>query len=112
MTRVAVIRKVSPSDLRAEGVVDLGGVTDTSVLFVRTKVSVHLFHAELMPPRKLDAWGISKVIERLEGGDELRTLSRDIGIEPGTLAEDLALHGWKSSSRRSRGQQNRRKVQV
>jgi hypothetical protein len=35
---------ITIAQLRAEGVIEVGGIEDTAVLFVRTERSVHLFH--------------------------------------------------------------------
>ena len=39
-------KAVTPSTLNAEGVLDVGSIPASSILYVLTCVGVHLFHAE------------------------------------------------------------------
>jgi len=44
------VSRITLSQLRAEGVIEVDVVGDTSVLFVTTRVGLHLFHAEHFGP--------------------------------------------------------------
>src|SRR4029077_15753602 len=82
------VRSISPMELRAEGVVELGRVG--SALFVLTEERLHVFHVSGIPPRKLDAWGIERALDRLRQGQVfISELSCELDIDERYLREDL-----------------------
>lgn len=86
------MKPISPTELRAEGVLELGCVGGT--LFVLTNKCLHLFHVLELPQRKLDAWGVARAIDRLRSGQVLfAELAHELGIHKDRLREDLYAAG-------------------
>lgn len=85
---------ISPAQLRAEGVLEVGCAVG-SVLFVRTRVRVHLFRAPDLPDRDLDDYGAARAIHLLEEGFTAGDVTQRMGISFKTLALALATRGYE-----------------
>ena len=106
MTTVARARRVSPAELRAEGVRELGCVAGSCMLFVQTDRALHLFHPDAVPDRKLDAYGVARVVQLLERGVTIYEIARMLGYsDHRMIVRDLAATGViVEHSNRSRAQ--------
>jgi hypothetical protein len=85
--------RVSPKELLAEGVLEIGCVG--SALFVLTEKKLHLFYKVGMLDRKIDSYGIARAIELLDRGSNVKRIASDIGVTEHTLARQLAEAGYK-----------------
>ena len=94
MTRVYAIKKVSAADLRAEGILDVGCASGTSVLYVRTRRRLHLFHVQSMPDRALDDYAIQLAVTWIDMGASLEQVARNLGVDDRNLSRDLAAAGY------------------
>jgi len=64
---------ITIAQLRAEGVLEVGGIDDTAILFVRTEHGVHLFHRNEISDRLMRA---DQTINVLHSGSSERHLPR------------------------------------
>lgn len=87
--------RVSPAELRARGVAELGRASSTSVLYVLTSDRLYLFHAENLPDRALDAYAVAQAVLRIEGGVSSAQIARDLGVDAATLQRALLAAGYE-----------------
>jgi hypothetical protein len=90
---------MTPQDLRNEGVIDLGHVEGTAALYVRTRAGLHLQHVERVPTRRLDAWGVQRVLERYYDGEGLNAIADSLGVHVRLLRADLEAIGCSPTKR-------------
>jgi hypothetical protein len=86
---------VSPADLRAEGVVELGGFPGTSVLYVRTSSRLLLFHVECLRDRALDAYAVTLAVNWIEDGLTSAQVAGNLGVNEVTLRRALLAAGYE-----------------
>lgn len=105
---------VTVAALRAEGVVEVGRAAGTSVLFVRTRVKIHLIHATSLPDRALDAYAVQLAVTWIDGhGLPGHEVAQNLGVNEATLRKELASAGyertlaWRYPARKSRGRGGR-----
>ena len=90
---------VTPASLRAEGVLEIGCATGTSVLFVRTKVKIHLLHTTSLPDRVLDDYAVSMAVNWIEShGMPSYEVARSLGVTETTLRTALSKAGYERIS--------------
>jgi hypothetical protein len=87
---------ISPSSLRAEGILEIGCVQGTSVLFVRTRVKLHLLHTTWLPDRRLDDYAVSLAVTWIEGhGLPSYEVADNLGVSDATLRNALVAAGYE-----------------
>jgi len=87
--------RVTPSSLRAEGILEMGSATGTSLLFVRTRVKLHLLHATWLPDRHLDNYAVRLAVTWIEDhGLPSCTVAKNLGVSEVTLRGALAAAGY------------------
>jgi hypothetical protein len=87
--------RVTPTSLRAEGILEMGSATGTSLLFVRTRVKLHLFHATWLPDRQLDDYAVRLAVTWIEDhGLPSCTVAKNLGVSETTLRVALAKAGY------------------
>lgn len=84
--------------LRAEGVLEVGRANGTSVLYVRTRRGLHLFHTIAMPDRVLDKYAVELAVSWIEMGSPSRDVARDLGVGETTLRDALLAAGYQRLS--------------
>lgn len=90
---------VTPASLRAEGVLEIGCATGTSVLFVRTKVKIHLLHTTSLPDRVLDDYAVGLAVNWIEShGMPSYEVARNLGVNETTLRKALSKAGYERTS--------------
>jgi len=93
------IDRVTPSLLRAEGILEIGCAQGTSVLFVRTRVKLHLLHATWLPDRQLDDYAVSLAVTWIEGhGLPSCEVAKNLGVSETTLRKALVAAGYERIS--------------
>jgi hypothetical protein len=91
-----VTRGVTPASLRAEGILEIGGATGTSVLFVRTRAKLHLFHSTSLPDRALDDYAVALAVNWIEGhGLPSYEVARNLGVSESALRKALVSAGYE-----------------
>jgi len=94
-----IITKVTPESLRAEGILEIGCATGTSVLFVRTRVKLHLLHATWLPDRQLDDYAVNLAVTWIEGhGLPSCEVAKNLGVSEPTLRRALTAAGYERLS--------------
>jgi hypothetical protein len=88
------IARVTPTSLRAEGIVEVGRASNTSLLFVLTKEKLHVFHASALPDRKLDDYAVALAVNWIESGLPSFEVARNLGVGEPTLRHALADAGY------------------
>ncbi len=108
------ITGVSLAELRAEGVLEIGRAVGTSVLFVRTRVKIHLLHATSLPDRELDDYAVQLAVTWIDDhGLPGHEVARNLGVGEVSLRKALARAGyertlaWRYAPRASRGRGGR-----
>jgi hypothetical protein len=86
---------VRPAELRAEGVLDLGAASETSVLYVRTADRLYLFHADCMRDRVLDGYAITLAVNWIEDGFTSAEVAGNLGVNKATLQRALSDAGYE-----------------
>lgn len=90
---------VTPAALRAEGILEIGRVQGTSVLFVQTRVKLHLLHSTWLPDRQLDDYAVSLAVTWIEGhGLPSCTVANNLGVSETTLRNALTKAGYERLS--------------
>ena len=90
---------VTPTALRAEGILEIGRVPGTSVLFVQTRVKLHLLHSTWLPDRQLDDYAVSLAVTWIEGhGLPSCTVANNLGVSETTLRNALTKAGYERLS--------------
>lgn len=90
--------KISPGQLRDEGVIDIGRARGTAVCFVRTARGLHLFHAKLLPDRALDSYAISLAVNWLELGHSADWVASNFDVNATHLTAELERAGYQRIS--------------
>lgn len=87
---------VTAASLRAEGVLEIGRATDTSVLFVRTRLKLHLIHMANLPDRQLDDYAVRLAVTWIEDqGLPSIAVAKNLGVTQETLRKALAAAGFE-----------------
>lgn len=86
--------RVTPASLRAEGILEIGRATDTSVLFVLTREKLHVFHELSLPERALDDYAVQLAVNWIESGIPGYEVARNLGISEVTLQRGLTAAGY------------------
>lgn len=87
---------VTPGQLRAEGILEIGRAASTSVLFVRTRVKLHLLHVTWVPDRELDDYAVRLAVAWIEDqGHASYSVARDLGVSQDTLRKALVAAGYQ-----------------
>lgn len=90
---------VTPTTLRAEGILEIGRVQGTSVLFVQTRAKLHLFHSTWLPDRQLDDYAVNLAVTWIEGhGLPSCTVANNLGVSETTLRNALTKAGYERLS--------------
>ena len=90
---------VTPAALRAEGIIEIGRVQGTSVLFVQTRAKLHLLHSTWLPDRQLDDYAVSLAVTWIEGhGLPSCTVANNLGVSETTLRNALTKAGYERLS--------------
>jgi len=116
-----LVPRVSPASLRAEGVLEVGCAPGTSILFVRTRVKLHLLHTTSLPDRALDDYAVRLAVNWIEDhGLASCDVAKNLGVSQPTLRLALnkagyarlgasdAQHAQRAGARASRKFGNRR----
>ena len=91
--------RVTPELLRAEGILEIGCATGTSVLFVRTRVKLHLIHSTWLPDRQLDDYAVSLAVTWIEDhGLPSYEVAKNLGVSETTLRRALTAAGYERLS--------------
>lgn len=87
---------ITPASLRAEGVLEIGCAPGTSVLYVRTRAKLHLFHVTWLPDRQLDDYAVSLAVNWIEGhGLPGYVVADNLGVNENTLRKALLAAGYE-----------------
>ena len=89
------MKRITPSALRAEGVVEIGAALGTSVLFVLTRRGLHLFRSDALPDRTLDRYGVDLAVTWMGLGAHSEHVARDLGITEANLRRSLLAAGYQ-----------------
>lgn len=92
-------KQISPCQLRQEGVIEIGAVPNTSIVFVLTEEGLHLFHTVSIPDRIFDAYAVAMIITRFEAGSSLTKIANDLGVDPDHVFATLRKVGYVLKSR-------------
>lgn len=98
--RVRKVRvRITPSSLRAEGILEIGCALGTSLLFVRTRLKLHLLHATWLPDRQLDTYAVNLAVAWIETqGLSSRAVAKNLGVSDATLRRALTTAGYERLS--------------
>ena len=93
------ITRVTPESLRAEGILEIGCVQGTSVLFVHTRVKLHLLHSTWLPDRQLDDYAVRLAVTWIEDhGLPSYEVAKNLGVSETTLRSALTAAGYERLS--------------
>jgi hypothetical protein len=88
--------RFSPAGLRAEGVLEIGRVTGTGMLYVRTRVKLYLMHETWLPDRRLDDYAVRLALNWLENhGLPSYEVASNLGVNDATLRQALLEAGYE-----------------
>lgn len=79
---------VKASDLRSEGVIEVGAITQ-HVLFVRTHARIVITRAESLAANHIDSYIIDRTKELQSHGWKIREIAPMFGVDSGTLGNAL-----------------------
>ena len=88
--------RLTPAGLRAEGVLEIGRVTGTCMLYVRTRVKLYLMHETWLPDRRLDDYAVRLALNWLENhGLPSYEVASNLGVNHATLRQALLEAGYE-----------------
>jgi hypothetical protein len=88
--------QITPEALRAEGVLEVGCAPGTSVLYVRTRVKLHLLHTTWLPDRRLDDYAVALAMRWLEDyGLPSYEVASNFDVSETTLRQALLAAGYE-----------------
>lgn len=94
-----VVGHVTPASLRDEGVLEIGCAPGTSVLYVRTRVKLHVLHATWLPDRQLDDYAVRLAVAWIQDqGLSNGEVAKNLGVSENTLRQALTAGGYERSS--------------
>ena len=94
-----VVGQVTPASLRDEGVLEVGCAPGTSVLYVRTRVKLHVIHATWLPDRHLDDYAVSLAVAWIQDqGMSNVAVAANLGVSENTLRQALTAAGYERVS--------------
>lgn len=86
--------QITPASLRAEGVLEVGRAPGTSILYVRTRVKLHILHATWVPDRQLDDYAVALAMRWIEDyGMPSHEVASNLGVNKETLRHALLAAG-------------------
>jgi hypothetical protein len=87
---------LTPAAIRAEGVLEIGRVAGTSVLYVRTRVRLCLMHQTWLSDRRLDDYAVRLAVNWLENhGLPSYEVAGNLGVNETTLRQALLEAGYE-----------------
>lgn len=86
---------MTPAQLFDEGVVSLGIVPGTSVLYVETDQRVFFTHMTWLPNRKLDGYAVQLAVAWISMGGTTEGVSDDLGVDHKNLRLALEAAGYE-----------------
>jgi hypothetical protein len=90
---------VTPAMLRAEGICEIGRAQGTSVLFVLTRVKLHLFHTTWLPDRQLDDYAVTLAMSWIENcGLSSGEVAGNLGVNEVTLRQAFLAAGYERAA--------------
>ena len=95
--------EVTPASLRAEGVLEVGRAAGMSVLYVLTRVKLHLLHLTWVPDRRLDDYAITLALNWIENGMPSYEVAGNLGVQEDTLRHALLAAGYERALPVARG---------
>lgn len=88
--------RLTPAGLRAEGVLEIGRVAGTGMLYVRTRVKLYLMHETWLPDRRLDEYAVRLALNWLENhGLPSYEVASNLGVNDATLRQALLEAGYE-----------------
>lgn len=97
--------RITPESLRAEGILEIDRAQGTSVLFVRTRVKIHLLHSTWLPDRQLDDYAVNLAVTWIEDhGLPSCEVAKNLGVSEPTLRRALTAAGYERLSPEQHGQ--------
>ena len=94
-----VVGQVTPTSLRDEGVLEIGCATGTSVLYVRTRVKLHIIHTTWLPDRQLDDYAVKLAVAWIQDqGMSNVEVAKNLGVSENTLRLALTAAGYERVS--------------
>lgn len=93
---ISHLTEESMTTLRAEGILEIGRATGTSVVFVRTRQRLHFLHATWVPDRQLDEYAVRLAVTWIEGhGLPSCAVAKNLGISEPVLRKALSAAGYE-----------------
>jgi len=90
---------VTARSLRSEGILEIGSAGGTSVLYVRTRVKLHLLHVTWLPERVLDDYAVQLAMVWIQGhGMSSADVAHNLGVGQDTLRKALAAAGYERAN--------------
>ena len=90
------LTEASMAALRVEGILEIGRATDTSVVYVRTRLRLHVLHATWVPDRPLDEYAVRLAVTWIEGhGLPSCAVAKNLGISEPVLRKALSAAGYE-----------------
>jgi hypothetical protein len=94
-----VVGHVTPASLRDEGVLEIGCAPGTSVLYVRTRVKLHVLHTTWLPDRHLDDYAVRLAVAWIQDqGMSNVEVAKNLGVSENTLRQALTAAGYERVS--------------
>jgi uncharacterized protein (UPF0335 family) len=69
------------------------------MLYIQTSTTLHVFHFDAIPRRKVCAWSIKRAIERLERGEQISMYAQSMGFDEKELRNGIRLAGYAPNKR-------------
>ena len=88
-------QKISPGELRSEGVLEIGRASDTSMAYVLTSDRLCLFHVDSVPDRALDQYAVELAVNWIENGLPSSEVAGNLGVSEYTLRCALLASGYE-----------------
>jgi hypothetical protein len=105
--------RLTPAALRAEGVLEIGRVTGTSMLYVRTRVKLYLMHQTWLPDRRLDDYAVRLAMNWLENhGLPSYEVASNLGVNDATLRQALLKAGYERALPVQRASRMNKKLKI
>jgi hypothetical protein len=94
-----VVGHITAASLRDEGVLEIGCAPGTSVLYVRTRVKLHIIHTTWMPDRHLDDYAVRLAVAWIQDqGMSNIEVAKNLGVNENTLRKALTTAGFERVS--------------
>jgi hypothetical protein len=86
------------AQLRAEGVIEICAVPQSSVLCVLTQQRLHLFHQGAIQDRELDTYAVQLAVAWAEQGICMKQIGRNLGVDERIVRAAFKAHGYEYAS--------------